>query len=150
MPLTGYEYVLSRYYSGALTKEQFQTEVDRLQTMNTDWFDLLTKDSFSKDYAINVSGGSDNIRYYASLGYTSEDDVIRRTTNRRYTAAAKLDMTLSSRWRLSFNLNGYLNERKYTQDEVKIMLIIPVGLFPLLAKMVLTIFMVSIIGTVVI
>lgn len=118
MPLTGYEYVLSRYYSGALTKEQFQTEVDRLQTMNTDWFDLLTKDSFSKDYAINVSGGSDNIRYYASLGYTSEDDVIRRTTNRRYTAAAKLDMTLSSRWRLSFNLNGYLNERKYTQDEV--------------------------------
>ena len=64
MPLTGYEYVLSRYYSGALTKEQFQTEVDRLQTMNTDWFDLLTKDSFSKDYAINVSGGSDNIRYY--------------------------------------------------------------------------------------
>ena len=86
--------------------------------MNTDWFDLLTKDSFSKDYAINVSGGSDNIRYYASLGYTSEDDVIRRTTNRRYTAAAKLDMTLSSRWRLSFNLNGYLNERKYTQDEV--------------------------------
>ena len=63
MPLTGYEYVLSRYYSGALTKEQFQTEVDRLQTMNTDWFDLLTKDSFSKDYAINVSGGSDNIRW---------------------------------------------------------------------------------------
>ena len=118
MPLVGYENALSKYYDGTYTKEQFQTEVARLQTVNTDWFDLLTHDSFSHDHSINVSGGSEAVRYYASLGYTNEDDVIQSTTNHRYTATAKLDMTLSPKIQLSFNLNGYLNDREYNQGEV--------------------------------
>ncbi len=118
MPLVGYENALSKYYDGTYTEEQFQAEVARLQTVNTDWFDLLTHDSFSHDHSINVSGGSEAVRYYASLGYTNEDDVIQSTTNHRYTATAKLDMTLSPKIQLSFNLNGYLNDREYNQSEV--------------------------------
>lgn len=118
MPLVGYEYALSKYYDGTYTEEQFQTEVAGLQTCNTDWFDLLTHDSFSHDHSINVSGGSETVRYYASVGYTDEDDVVKSTTNHRYTATAKLDMTLSPKIQLSFNLNGYLNDRKYNQSGV--------------------------------
>ena len=114
----GYEYALSKYYDGTYTEEQFQTEVAGLQTCNTDWFDLLTHDSFSHDHSINVSGGSETVRYYASVGYTDEDDVVKSTTNHRYTATAKLDMTLSPKIQLSFNLNGYLNDRKYNQSGV--------------------------------
>ena len=118
MPVVGYEAALQNYYNGTSTNEQFQSEVARLQTMNTDWFDLLTHDSFSHDHSVNVSGGSEAVRYYTSIGYTDEDDVINNTTNRRYTATAKLDMTLSKKLLLSFNVNGYLNEREYTQDDL--------------------------------
>lgn len=118
MPLVGYENALSNYYNGTYTEEQFQSAVADMQTMNTDWFDTLTHDSFSTDHAVNVSGGSEAVRYYASVGYTDEDDVINNTTNRRYTASAKLDMTLSSKFSLSFNMNGYLNDKEYAQDEV--------------------------------
>lgn len=118
MPLVGYEAALSNYYNRTYTEEQFQSEVARMQTMNTDWFDILTHDSFSHDHAINVSGGSEAIRYYASIGYTDEDDVINSTTNRRYTVNSKMEMTLSSKIQLSFNINGYLNEKKYNQSSL--------------------------------
>lgn len=116
MPLVGYEYALHNLYNGTYTNSQFQSEVMRLQTMNTDWFDILTRNSFSTDHNVNISGGSENIRYYASLGYTDENDVIRWSDNKRYTANGKLDMILSPKLHLSFHLNGYLNEKTYTQD----------------------------------
>jgi len=115
MPLVGYEYALQKLYSGQISGEEFQAEVGRLQTMNTDWFDILTRDSFSQDHNVNISGGSEAVRYYASLGYTDEDDV-NKETNRRYTATGKMDITLSPKVQLSFNLNGYLNNKKYAQD----------------------------------
>lgn len=116
MPLVGYEYALQNLYNGTYTNEQFQSEVAKLQTLNTDWFDILTRNSFSTDHNVNVSGGSENVRYYASLGYTDENDVIRWNDNKRYTANGKLDMILSPKMQLSFHLNGYLNEKTYAQD----------------------------------
>ena len=116
MPLVGYENALHNLYSGAYSESQFQEEVSKLQTMNTDWFDILTRNSFSTDHNVNISGGSENIRYYASVGYTDENDVIRWSDNKRYTANGKLDMILSPKLQLSFHLNGYLNEKQYAQD----------------------------------
>lgn len=116
MPLVGYEYALSNYYNGTYTEEQFQNEVARLQTMNTDWFKVLTQNSFSMDHTINVSGGSEDVRYYASVGYTDETDVLKFNSNRRYTASAKIDMTLSPKFQLSFNMNGYVNDKAYNQE----------------------------------
>lgn len=115
MPMVGYEAALQDYYSGISSKEQFHSKVAQLQTMNTDWFDLLTHNSFSHDHSVSVSGGSEAVRYYTSIGYTDEDDVLNNTTNNRYTVMSKLDMTLSSKVQLSLNLNGYLNEREYAQ-----------------------------------
>lgn len=118
MPLVGYEHALTNYYNGTYTAEQFQSEVARMQTMNTDWFDLLTHNSFSHDHSVSVSGGSQALRYYASVGYTDEDDVIKNTNNRRYTATTKLDVSLSNKIQLSFYLNGYVSEKEYTQSTV--------------------------------
>ena len=117
MPKVGYEDALSRLYAGTLTQEQFDAEVAAMQTMNTDWFDILCHNSFSHDHSLSVSGGSEKVRYYTSVGYTDQDDVIRQTLNRRYTAMSKVDMDLSSKFKLQFNVNGYLNKRQYAQDD---------------------------------
>lgn len=117
MPKVGYEEALQKYYTGKYSYDQFEQEVGRLQTMNTDWFDILCHNSFSHDHSASVSGGSERVRYYTSVGYTDQDDVINNTTNRRYTAMAKIDMDLSSKFKLQVNLNGYLNQREYAQSE---------------------------------
>ncbi len=118
MPLVGYEHALSNLYKGIYTQDQFQQEVAKMQTLNTNWFDLLTNDSFSQDHSLNVSGGSDKIRYYVSVGYTDEDDVINKNTNNRYTTSAKVDISLSKKVQLQFNLNGYLYDRLYNQSSL--------------------------------
>lgn len=118
MPLVGYENALHNFYNGSLTETQFQQEVNQLQTMNTDWFDILTRNSLSSDHNVSVSGGSESIRYYASVGYTGENDVIRWSNNKRYTANSKLDITLSPKMQLSFHINGYLNEKEYPQSSL--------------------------------
>ena len=115
MPLVGYEHALSNYYNGTLSKEQFQSEVARMQTMNTDWFDLLTHNSFSHDHSLSISGGSQLLRYYASVGYTDEEDVINNTGNRRLTVSTKIDASLSRKFLVSFNISGYVSDRKYDQ-----------------------------------
>lgn len=116
-PLAGYEYALSQLYSGVYSPERFHAEVTAMSERNTDWFDLLCQNSFSHDHSVNVSGGSEKVRYYTSVGYTDQDDVIKNTLNRRYTAMAKLDIKLNSKLDVEFNVNGYLNEREYAQSE---------------------------------
>lgn len=117
MPKVGYEEALSQLYAGIITQQEFEQQVAAMQTRNTDWFDVLTHNSFSHDHNVSVSGGSEKVRYYTSIGYTDEDDVINNTTNDRYTAMAKIDMDLGKRFKLEMNINGYLSKRKYNQDE---------------------------------
>ena len=118
MPLVGYEAALQNLYEGLYTPDQFRAEVAAMETRNTDWFDILCHNSFSHEHSVSVSGGSEKVRYYTSVGYTDQDDVINNTTNRRYTAMAKINMKINSKIDWEINMNGYLNDREYAQDDV--------------------------------
>lgn len=118
MPKVGYEEALSNLYSGNITQSQFEQQVSSMQSMNTDWFSILCHNSLSHDHSVSISGGSDKVRYYTSIGYTDQDDVINNTTNKRYTAMSKIDMDLSSKFKLEMNISGYMNERAYNASEV--------------------------------
>ena len=118
MPLVGYEYALKNLYEGTYTQEQFNSEVSQMAQRNTDWFDILCHNSLSHDHNASVSGGSDFIRYYASLGYTDQDDVIKNTTNRRYTGMMKLNINVSKKFDIEFNINAYQNDRMYNASEI--------------------------------
>lgn len=118
MPKVGYEAALSDLYGGVVGQEEFERRVTEMQTMNTDWFSILTHNSFSQDHSISVSGGSQTVRYYTSVGYTDQDDVVNSTFNRRYTAMTKMDVDISRKFRLEANVSGYLNKKKYAAGEV--------------------------------
>lgn len=42
--------LLDKYNNGIYTYQQFTDEVSRLETVNTDWFDLITEDVFSNSH----------------------------------------------------------------------------------------------------
>ncbi|MBD5322342.1 MAG: SusC/RagA family TonB-linked outer membrane protein [Bacteroides sp.] len=117
-PLVGYEGLMQSLYQGKINYTQFQDELAWIETVNTDWFDLLTHDSFSQQHNASVSGGSDKGQYYASLGYTDNDDVVKGTKNRRYSALVNLDVNFSSWLSASFGVKGNVSEREYYQESI--------------------------------
>lgn len=116
--MVGYEGLVNDLYQGKINDAQFADQVAQLETMNTDWFKLLTEDSWSHQHTLSMSGGSDKIRYYSSLGYTRDNDVIKGNYNERYTAALNLETTFSDWLTASVQLQGNVSKKKYNQSEI--------------------------------
>ncbi|MDE6810528.1 MAG: SusC/RagA family TonB-linked outer membrane protein [Muribaculaceae bacterium] len=113
--LIGYEGLIQQYYKGEITPDQFADELSYYEQVNTDWFDLLTHDSFSQQHTVNITGGSEKASYYGSLGFTDNDDVIKNTMNRRYNAMVNMDVKFSKIFTASFGLQGNVQNRDYNQ-----------------------------------
>ncbi|MDL2208195.1 TonB-dependent receptor [Parabacteroides sp. OttesenSCG-928-O15] len=71
---------------------------------NTDWFHEIYKDNnFSQEHNLSLSGGSEKISYYASLGYLNQSGSIRHGDDGldRYNAMGRINADMTS-W-LKFN-----------------------------------------------
>ena len=118
MNWVGYEGALKDLYDGVINQSEFATRVADLETTNTDWFKLLTEDSFSHQHTLSVSGGSEDARYYASIGYTRDNDVIKGDYTQRYTTSINVESNLAEWLSAYFQLQGNVSEREYYQDEL--------------------------------
>lgn len=78
------------------TEEQIKLFADGSQPdlyPNTDWNDLvLDKNVISTQHSLNISGGSEKVRYFLGLGYLYKDNMIPNQNSDRY----NLDLTLNS------------------------------------------------------
>ena len=116
----GYEGVMHDYYNGELNAQQMLDEIARLETVNTDWLGEVMQDVLSHNHTLSVSGGTENIRYYASLGYSDENGVIRKENNKRYTASMNLNGQFD-KFSFSFGLVANKNERSYTNSSIDVL-----------------------------
>ena len=117
-PRVGYEKALDDLYNKNIDYKEFVNQVSAMEGYNTDWFDLICRDSWSQQHSASLSGGSQKSRYYASLGYNKDEDVIKVNNNERYTASVNLDNTFSKLLTASFNVSAYHYNRNYYQDEL--------------------------------
>ena len=74
---------------------------------NTNWQDALLKNGIQHKYNVNVSGGTDFARVFASLSYLHEGDVIRTEKNEAYDPTYKYD-------RYNYRFNVDMNVTKTT------------------------------------
>ena len=118
MSIVGYEYLLQQLYAGVIDDEQFAIEVKKLENNNTDWFDILTEDAFSHNHTLSISGGTDQLRYYSSVGYTKDNDVIKGQGISRYTGNLSLESDLTKWLKASMDFNANISERNYEQSAV--------------------------------
>lgn len=116
--LVGYEALLQKLYNNEITNDEFNAGVAAAETQNTDWFKLLMQDSWSQSHNASVSGGSKQTRYYASLGYNKDNDVVKVNGNERYTTSMNLDTSFSPWFKASFSFSGYNQKRNYYQDDI--------------------------------
>lgn len=102
----GYAGALKQYLDKQITSDEFEREVARLETTNTDWFDILFRRPFSHNHSLSVSGGSEDVRYYTSLSYSSTKGTAIGNESESLGANVGLDMTVNDKFRASFTLSG--------------------------------------------
>lgn len=74
MTMVGYEGALNSFYKGLSTYDEFVENVKRSETVNTDWFDILTRDTYSHDPHVLVFRDVMIISVImSSLGYNKEN-----------------------------------------------------------------------------
>ena len=121
MPMVGYEGALNRLHNREIDYDTFLNEVTWYEQVNTDWFDILTRDAYSHSHTLNISGGSEVIRYYASLGYDRDNGVLNTTYSERYTVTTKMDVNLTKKLLLSMKLNGNVQKKNHLVSTVDAM-----------------------------
>lgn len=113
----GYESAYVDYCNGVLTHDEFIEQVRYMETVNTDWMGILMQDTYSHNHSMNVSGGTDNIRYYASVGFMDERGNLRGEDNKRYSGMINLNLNYN-KFTMRFGLNANMQKKEYTPGEV--------------------------------
>ncbi|RZK68156.1 MAG: SusC/RagA family TonB-linked outer membrane protein [Pedobacter sp.] len=101
-----YEGLSTDLFDKKITQEQFVAGVNKLETNNTDWFDILFQTPISQTHSISLSGGSDRTTYYASIGVLSDKGNTKGNEQNRYTASVNVNTSLSDNLKIGFKLNG--------------------------------------------
>lgn len=82
---------------------------------NSIWTDLLSKHTYNQRYTINIRGGSDKVRYFASGAYYSEEGIFKSNPIedydaniglKRYNVRSNVDVDLTSTTKMSIDLSG--------------------------------------------
>ena len=118
MTMVGYEGAYYNWMSGKTTYDEFLKEVQHFETVNTDWFDILTSDAYSHTHTLSFSGGSEKIRYYTSFGLSNDDGVEKTSFSDRYTIMANLDAKLSDKFRAALRINANVLNKNHVPEEI--------------------------------
>ena len=100
-----------------MSKRVNDTELQKFKDGNdplypdTDWYDLAYKTGVQHRHNVNINGGSENVKYMASLGYLNQTGILPNAGREQFNARTNLDMKinkrLSARMNLSFIKNDY-------------------------------------------
>ncbi len=118
MTMVGYEGAYNSYLKGNINFDEFQNQVRFFENANTDWFKILSRDAWTHTHTVSASGGNENTRYYASLGYTGEDGVVKTQYNDRYTTSLNIQSNISQSLQINVRLNGNITKKNYLPDEI--------------------------------
>ena len=104
---TGFEGALFDFYNMKITKSEFDAQVAKYETMNTDWFKLLCQNAFNQDYSASISGGNETINYYTSIGYNNSKGTTKGDNSTSYSLTSNISARLTKKvrayTRLSFS-----------------------------------------------
>lgn len=95
------------------------TKLSRMGDANTNWQDQVYRAAIGTDHNFSVMGGTKNMPYRASIGYTLQNGTIRTSQMQRVTAAINLNPSFLDK-HLTFNLNakGMYSYNRYADGSV--------------------------------
>ncbi|HSV75945.1 MAG TPA: TonB-dependent receptor [Bacteroidales bacterium] len=73
--------------------------------IDTDWNDYVYQTGFQQSHSLGISGGTQETRYFLSLGYSTNEGIIRTNTMERMNARLNLDHQLNDWITLGASVN---------------------------------------------
>lgn len=126
--LSAYEYgVFYNRYMGISGKNVTSSPItsffqpDELETMkglNYDWLDEAWQASTSTKQSVNLSGGSNNATYFASVAYFSQNGNLGTLDYNRWNYRAGADIKVADHFKVSLQISGDYSDRKQTFNKI--------------------------------
>lgn len=91
---------------------QFENKVKELETVNTDWFKYLFRNSVTHRHSLSISGGNEKTTFYVSGSYMDEQATAKQVGQQTYTGLVKVFTYLRENIRLGASLNVSVRENK--------------------------------------
>ncbi|MEJ0106681.1 MAG: TonB-dependent receptor [Bacteroidota bacterium] len=86
--------------------QKFKDGSDPEHYPNTDWWGLFWKGSgLQQNHSLDVSGGTDKMQSYLSVGYLGQDGLVKGSSLDRYNTRFKTDLKIGQRIKVSGNLS---------------------------------------------
>ncbi len=77
---------------------------------NTDWYDEAYRTGVQHSHNVNVSGGTENVKYMGSVGYLGQTGILPNAERQQFNARTNLDMKLNERLNVRLNLAYIKND----------------------------------------
>ena len=118
------------YVTGNLTRrfsdeviEKYRTQSDPILYPDVNWTDLLVSDaSYQTQTNINISGGTERVKYFFSAGYFTQDGLFNtdvydpgydyQLKYRRYNLRSNFDFNINKNLKVSFDLSTQMDDTR--------------------------------------
>ncbi len=94
------------------TPESKRAFLSRYATANTDWFDILFKNSLMQEHSLSVSTGNEKSRLYFSTSYLNDNGWALGNSVERYTGNINAVFNLSDKFSVNFITTGAIRNQK--------------------------------------
>ena len=101
-----YEGLYRMFLERDITEADFLKRKKELESVNTNWLKLLTRNAFSHKHSVSVSGGSEKFTYNASIGYSKENGQEIGNDKEMYTGRIAFNTKLRKNITLDVTANG--------------------------------------------
>lgn len=99
-------------YALANTPEARNRYLQQAEMRNTDWFDLLFRDTLMQTHGVSVSGGTDRGNFYTSFSYMNDPGWTKSSSVDRYVFNANASYDLSKQLKFTLRTNdSYRNQK---------------------------------------
>ena len=86
---------------------------DPSKVKNTDWTDYVTQTAVSQEHTLSVSGGTEKMSAYASVGYLTEKGTQKGQWYDRYTGKLSVNIDPTKWFSMQASINATWSERDY-------------------------------------
>ncbi|MEG1935727.1 MAG: TonB-dependent receptor plug domain-containing protein, partial [Rikenellaceae bacterium] len=94
-------------------KPSFSDQQIKDNTVDTNWYDEVTRNGFQHQHSISLNGGSKTTQYLVSMNYFDQDGAVRNSSMDRFNARVNLDQQIGKMFKaginLTFNRNRFDN-----------------------------------------
>ena len=94
------------------TKEDRLNYLTRYAKANTDWFDVLFKNSLLQEHSISINSGTEKAQTYFSTSFMNDNGMTIGDNVKRYTANMRNNFKLSDKFSVELLVNGSIRDQQ--------------------------------------